>query len=119
MSLVTVPLIQCVIRRDANTITPVTVPPYEMTLLRSMFGKENVTGSDIVGKKEVEANGEFERMSAKYGQAKIIKVYGDDGGERLAELVEKAADTLKAAEKKAGTVKADPKKEAETKDPVA
>ena len=114
MSLVTVPLIKCVIRRDANTITPVTVPPYEMTLLRSMFGKENVTGNEIVGKKELESNGEFERLSAKYGQAKVVKVYGDDGGERLAELVEKAADTLKSAEKKAAA----PKKEAEPKEPA-
>lgn len=101
MSLVTVPLVKCVIRRDANTITPVTVPPYEMTILRSMFGKENVTGNEIVGKKEVESTGEFERLSAKYGQAKIIKVYGDDDGERLAELVEKAAEKKGAAKAKA------------------
>ena len=50
----TVPLIQVTIRRDANTITPVTVPPYELTILRNMFGKENVTEGEQVGTFEVE-----------------------------------------------------------------
>lgn len=105
----TVPLIQVTIRRDANTITPVTVPPYELTILRNMFGKENVTEGEQVGTFEVEAAGEHERLSAKYGQGKVVKVYGDDEGERLAELVEKSAikekavktDEEKAAEKAA------------------
>jgi len=39
---ITVPLLAVTIRRDAHTITPTTVPPYELTLLRQMFGKENV-----------------------------------------------------------------------------
>lgn len=95
----TVPLIQVTIRRDANTITPVSVPPYELTILRNMFGKENVTEGEQVGTFEVEANGEHERLSAKYGQGKVVKVYGDDDGERLAELVEKAAVKVKAAGK--------------------
>jgi hypothetical protein len=95
----TVPLIQVTIRRDANTITPVTVPPYELTILRNMFGKENVTEGEQVGTYEVEANGEHERLSAKYGQGKVIKVYGDDDGERLSELVEKAAVKVKAPTK--------------------
>ncbi len=95
----TVPLIQVTIRRDANTITPVSVPPYELTILRNMFGKENVTEGEEVGTFEVEANGEHERLSAKYGQGKVVKVYGDDDGERLAELVEKAAVKVKAPAK--------------------
>lgn len=100
----TVPLIQVTIRRDANTITPVTVPPYEMTILRNMFGKENVTEGEQVGTYEVDAASEHERLSAKYGQGKVVKVYGDDEGERLTELVEKAAikaKPAKAAEKEA------------------
>lgn len=94
-----VPLIQVTIRRDANTITPVTVPPYELTILRNMFGKENVTEGEQVGEFEVDAASEHERLSAKYGQGKVVKVYGDDEGERLTELVEKAAIKAKPAGK--------------------
>lgn len=96
MSKTNVPLLNVTIRRDANTITPITVPPYELTMLRQMFGKENVTEGDDAGVIEVDAATEHERLSAKYGAAKVSKVYGDDEGERLKELVEKAAVKVKA-----------------------
>lgn len=96
MSKTQVPLMHVTIRRDANTITPVTVPPYELTMLRQMFGKENVTDGDQAAVIEVESTNEYERLSAKYGAAKVSKVYGDDEGERLKELVEKAAVKVKA-----------------------
>lgn len=91
-----VPVVEVMVRRDANTITAVAVPPYELTMLRQMFGKENVTGDTVVGCIEVVAEQEAERLSAKYGPGKVIKVYGDDGGERLRELVEKAASSHQA-----------------------
>jgi len=91
MSKINVPMVSVTVRRDANTITPVAVPVYELTMLRQMFGKENVNGDEKVGHIEVDAASEFERLCAKYGAQKVMKVYGDDGGERLAELVEKAA----------------------------
>lgn len=91
MSKVNVPLVQVMVRRDANTINKVNVPPYELTMLRQMFGKENVHSEKQVGHIEVDTANEFERLGAKYGVNKVVKVYGDDGGERLAELVEKAA----------------------------
>ena len=87
MSKTNVPLLNVTIRRDANTITPVTVPPYELSLLRQMFGKENVTEGDQAGVIEVEAATEYERLSAKYGAPRVAKIFGDDEGERLAELV--------------------------------
>ena len=71
MSKTNVPLLNVTIRRDANTITPVTVPPYELSLLRQMFGKENVTEGDQAGVIEVDASTEHERLSAKYGAAKV------------------------------------------------
>lgn len=114
MSKLTVPLIQVTVRRDANTITPVTVAPYELTILRNMFGKENITEGDQVDVIEVDADGEFERLCAKYGAEKCVKVYGDDDGERLAELVEKAAVKAKPAAKG----KADAKGNDEQKDPA-
>jgi len=86
-----VPMIEVMVRRDANTITTVAVPPYELTMLRQMFGKENVNGDRVVGHIEVAPDQEAERLSAKYGAGKVVKVYGDDSGERLRELVEKAA----------------------------
>lgn len=101
---ITVPLLAVTIRRDAHTITPTTVPPYELTLLRQMFGKENVQEGEQVDTRVVDPTGEHERLSAKYGADKIAKVYGDDEGERLAELVEKSA--VKAA-KASKTTKAD------------
>jgi hypothetical protein len=104
---VNVPLVHVTIRRDANTITPVTVPPYELTMLRQMFGKENVTEGDEAGVIEVDSATEHERLSAMYGAAKVSKVYGDDEGERLAELVDKHAVKVKAA------TKTDEEKEAE------
>lgn len=96
---INVPLLSVTIRRDANTITPVTVPPYELTLLRQMFGKENVAEGEQVGVIEVDPATEHERLSAKYGSGKVSKVYGDDEGERLAELVEKAAVKSKGSKK--------------------
>jgi hypothetical protein len=102
MSKINVPLLSVTIRRDANTITPVTVPPYELTMLRQIFGKENVTEGEQVGVYQADPKGEYERLSAKYGQGKVSKVYGDDEGDRLSELVERAeikADKPKAKAK--------------------
>lgn len=111
MSKIQVPLLTATIRRDANTITPVTVPAYELTMLRQQFGKENVTEGAAVGFVDIDPAGEYERLSAKYGQAKVAKVYGDDEGERLAELVVKAAtksDEAKASKaKKAADITAE------------
>lgn len=96
MSKTLVPLLSVTVRRDANTITPVTVPPHEMTILRSIFGKENVQEGERVGEVELESTEEHGRLSAKYGAPRVAKIYGDDDGERLKELVEKAAVKVKA-----------------------
>jgi hypothetical protein len=91
MSKTLVPLLSVTVRRDANTITPVTVPPHELTILRSIFGKENVQEGERVGEVELVSSEEHGRLSAKYGAQRVAKIYGDDEGERLTELVEKAA----------------------------
>lgn len=94
-----VALLAATIRRDANTITPVTVPAHELPMLRNMFGKENVTVADEpAGTFEVDPAGEYERLGAKYGAGKVAKVYGDDDGLRLAEMV--AKNEVKAAPEK-------------------
>lgn len=105
MSKTLMPLLSVTVRRDSNTITPVTVPPHELTILRSIFGKEHVTECEIVGEVELESTEEHSRLSAKYGPPRVAKIYGDDGGERLAELVEKHA--VKADKPTSKKVKAD------------
>lgn len=91
MSKLLIPLVAVTVRRDAFTITPTTVPPYEVTMLRTLFGKENVVEQGDAGTREVDADAEHERLSNKYGADKVIRVFGDDEGARLAELIEKAA----------------------------
>ncbi len=94
-----VPLLNFSVRRDANTITPVSVPQHEATILRSIFGKENVIEHGDAGTVKLDAAEEHARLCAKYGDPVVEGIYGQDGGERLAELVERHAIKPKANEK--------------------
>ena len=106
-----VALLAITIRRDANTITTVTAPMHELPMLRNMHGKENVTVKDEpAGTVEVSPAGEYERLSAKYGAGKVAKVYGDDDGVRLAEMVEKNEVKESAKAEKATTAPTSTKK---------
>lgn len=91
MSKINVELHGVTVRRDAQTITPVTVPEYEIPVLKNLFGKENVTVNEVVRTIEIEPEGEYERLCAKYGFELIAKIFGEDDGLRLTELVEKSA----------------------------
>lgn len=90
MSKINVELHSVTVRRDAQTITPVTVPEYEIAVLRNLFGKENITVNDVVRTISVEPEGEYERLCAKYGFELIAKIFGEDDGLRLTELVLKS-----------------------------
>lgn len=90
MSKINVELISVTVRRDANTITPITVPGYEIAVLRNLFGKENVTENEVLRTIAVEPDGEYERLCANYGFELIAKIFGEDDGARLSELVQKA-----------------------------
>jgi hypothetical protein len=90
MSKITVELHSVTVRRDAQTITPVTVPEYEIPVLRNLFGKENITVNEVVRMIDVEPEGEYERLCAKYGFELIAKIFGEDDGLRLAEIVQKS-----------------------------
>ena len=37
-----VPIYTVLVRRDAHTTTPATIPEYELPLMQEIFGKENV-----------------------------------------------------------------------------
>lgn len=78
------------VRRDAMTITPVSVPDYEVPVLRNLFGKENVTVGDVLRTISVDPEGEYERLCAKYGFEVIAKIFGEDDGLRLSEIVAKS-----------------------------
>lgn len=88
------------IRRDANTIIPATVAPYELPILRDAFGEENVTETGPAHDFEVDAASEHERLSAKYGAKRVQDVFGKDKS-RIAELVAKAAVGSSQSEKPA------------------
>lgn len=115
-----VALLAITIRRDANTITTISAPAHELPLLRNMHGKENVTQAEApVGTVEVSPAGEYERLSAKYGGAKVAKVYGDDDGLRLSEMVEKNEVKPEVATGAGGTAKKLTKAEQKAADEAA
>lgn len=99
------PLIEVVIRRDSQTIIPVTVPPHELIILREMFGHENVQNEKPVSTIEIDENGEFDRLCAKYNPAQITEVFGK-GGLMLRQHIE-------AAEIKRGRPSAEKPKDAD------
>lgn len=81
-----VPLYSILVRRDAHTTTPVTVPEYELPLLQEIFGVENVHNAEGkridekgLGKStgQFKASGdEYGRFCAKYGVELVEQVFG-------------------------------------------
>ena len=81
-----VPLYSILIRRDAHTTTPVTIPEYELPILQDIFGAENV--HDAEGRRVDEkgpgkaigqfrpSDDEYERFCAKYGAERVEQVFG-------------------------------------------
>lgn len=80
--------VEAVVRRDAFTTIHVYVPPYETNILRNLFGRENVTVFERANKTTITPEQEYERLCAKYGHEVVAKVFGEDDGDRLMEIVE-------------------------------
>ena len=80
--------VEAVVRRDAFTTIPVHVPPYETNILRNLFGRENVTVFERPSKSTITPEQEYDRLCAKYGHEVVAKVFGEDDGDRLMEIVE-------------------------------
>ena len=80
--------VEAVVRRDAFTTIHVYVPPYETNILRNLFGRENVTVFERPSKTTITPEQEYDRLCAKYGHEVVAKVYGEDDGDRLMEIVE-------------------------------
>jgi hypothetical protein len=80
--------VEAVVRRDAFTTIHVHVPPYETNILRNLFGRENVTVLEKASKTTITPEQEYDRLCAKYGHDVVAKVFGEDDGDRLMEIVE-------------------------------
>ena len=80
--------VEAVVRRDAFTTIHVHVPPYETNILRNLFGRENVTVFERTSKTTITTMHEYDRLCAKYGHEVVAKVFGEDDGDRLIEIVE-------------------------------
>jgi hypothetical protein len=79
--------VEAVVRRDAFTTIHVYVPPYETNILRNLFGRENVTVFERQSKTTITPEQEYDRLCAKYGHEVVAKVFGEDDGDRLMEIV--------------------------------
>jgi len=78
------------IRRDAHTITPVTVLAHELPILYEIYGKENVTFDETVDDaRPVDADGEYQRLANKYGLTIVEEVYGRESSGRLADALDR------------------------------
>ena len=123
-----VPLYNIRVRRDAHTITPVTVPEYELLLLQELFGAENVQNADgrsideqgigaVVG--QYNAGDEYERFCAKYGFDLVESVYGKKSAKTLEKAVaESSTKTEPPKTPKAKPPKTEPPK-TENTEPAA
>ena len=80
--------VEVVVRRDAFTTIHVHVPPYETNILRNLFGRENVTVFERPSKTTITPEQEYDRLCAKYSHEVVAKVFGEDDGDRLMEIVE-------------------------------
>lgn len=80
--------VEAVVRRDAFTTIHVHVPPYETNILRNLFGRENVAVFERQSKTTITPEQEYDRLCAKYGHEVVAKVFGEDDGDRLMEIVE-------------------------------
>ncbi|MFY3079810.1 hypothetical protein ACOTF2_07155 [Achromobacter xylosoxidans] len=89
-------VIAVLVRRDAQTTTQTTVALHEAGLLRSIYGKENVTGAEVVAQRDIDPDIEQNRLVAKYGPELVEKVFGDEESGRLLEALKKAAADSKA-----------------------
>lgn len=105
-----VQVLKVTVRRDAHTITPTTAAEHEIAILQTVFGEENVQVNDVVGQVEV-GDGEFDRLSAKYGGNEegllVEQVFGKRASRGLENAIKAAADAAKKRGKTAGNTATD------------
>jgi|GEM_PF-1860936 len=90
------------IRRDAHTATPASVLAHELPILHEIYGKENVAADSAVDDAyDVDIDGEYQRLSNKYGLSIVEEVYGRESSGRLMDALNRAA--AKDAEEESDT----------------
>jgi hypothetical protein len=73
----TIPLIAVSVRRDAMTLIPVSVPQYEIAVLKAVHGADNVYVSEGEACSiELDPATEGERLEKKYGDLALVKAFG-------------------------------------------
>lgn len=117
------------IRRDAQTITPATVPEHEVALLQTVHGEENIqnvdgkpicnhplTDADLAGEAPT-PDDEFGRLASKYGANEkgdliVESVYGKKASKGLEKAMAAAVKPEKRGKQAEGK-SADAKQDAE------
>lgn len=108
-------LFNVIIRRDSQTITPVTIPEHEVALLQAIHGEDNVHNAD--GKRIADVplsdadlagecadpEDEFGRLASKYGSAAsgelvVEQVFGKKASKGLDNAMKSAKAVKKAKE---------------------
>lgn len=97
------PIYEIYVRRDAYTITPSQVPAYEVPILQTIFGEENVLNANrrLIAEGMGEPVGhaqpgedEFARLASRYGGNEkglyVEQVYGIKAAGNLARAVNEA-----------------------------
>ena len=72
-------LVTVSIWRDAMTNLSVTIPTHEVEVAKSIFGEDNVhVTAEQAGVVELDPAAEGERLKDKYGEAAIVKMFGEN-----------------------------------------
>lgn len=100
--MITVPLLNVLVRKDASTIIPVSVPEYEVSVIGEIFGPENVTEYSDRGSIEVDPESEYERLCNKYGEQAVKDIYRSASG--MTSIVLESAQKDQKKGKKANSV---------------
>lgn len=80
-------LLAITIRRDAQTITPTTVPQHELRLLTAIHGKEQIIEQeDDAGHIELDPSTEYERLAKKYGIERVVSTFGETDDNLIAAI---------------------------------
>lgn len=71
----TVPLLKVLVRDSALSIIPTSAPEYEVAVIKSIFGEENVNEYEDRGSIEVDQDAEYDRLCSKYGFEVVKDIY--------------------------------------------
>lgn len=72
-------LVTATVTRDAMTHLPTHIPAHELPIVQAIFGEDNVqVTSEDAGTVELDPAEEGQRLVGKYGDAAVVKGYGEN-----------------------------------------